>query len=89
MCLNDDTNSRKWDIHMIIPQQTDLGRRVVYRPPGAGRRYGVISAIYPRRLFIRFDHQHYSREVNPAYLAFLKRPPNPLTQMTAARTSQP
>ena len=59
---------------MIIPQQTDLGRRVVYRPPGAGRRYGVISAIYPRRLFIRFDHQHYSREVNPAYLAFLKRP---------------
>ena len=59
---------------MIIPQQTDLGRRVVYRPPGAGRRYGVISAIYPRRLFIRFDHQHYSREVNPAYLAFVKRP---------------
>ena len=31
---------------MITPQQTDLGRRVVYRPPGVGRRYGVISAIY-------------------------------------------
>lgn len=59
---------------MIIPQQTDLGRRVVYRPPGAGRRYGVISAIYTHRLFIRFDHQHYSRQVDPAYLAFVKRP---------------
>ena len=33
---------------MIFPQQTDLGRRVIYRPPGAGRRYGVISAIYTR-----------------------------------------
>jgi hypothetical protein len=60
---------------MIIPQQTDLGRRVVYRPPGAGRRYGVISAIYTRRLFIRFDQQHYSREVDPAYLAFVNRSP--------------
>jgi hypothetical protein len=73
---------------MIIPQQTDLGRRVVYRPPGAGRRYGVISAIYTRRLFIRFDQKHYSREVDWAYLAFVKRPPNPQTQMTTARTSQ-
>jgi hypothetical protein len=72
---------------MIIPQQIDLGRRVVYRPPGAGRRYGVISAIYTRRLFIRFDHQHYSREVDPAYLAFVKRPFNPQTQMTAHVTS--
>jgi len=43
---------------MITPQQTDLGRRVVYRPPGAGSRYGVISAIYPHRVFVRFDHQH-------------------------------
>jgi hypothetical protein len=60
---------------MIIPQQTDLGRRVVYRPPGAGRRYGVISAIYTRRLFIRFDHQHYSREVDTAYLAFVNKSP--------------
>ena len=60
---------------MIIPQQTDLGRRVVYRPPGAGRSYGVISAIYTRRVFIRFDHHHNSRLVDPAYLAFVKRPP--------------
>jgi len=59
---------------MIFPQQTDLGRRVVYRPPEAGHRYGIITAIYPRRLFVRFDHQHYSRAVNPAYLAFAKRP---------------
>jgi hypothetical protein len=59
---------------MITPQQTDLGRRVVYRPPGAGRRYGVISAIYTRRVFVRFDHQHYSRAVNEAYLEFAKRP---------------
>ena len=74
---------------MIIPQRSDLGRRVVYRPPGAGSRYGIISAIYPRRVFVRFDHQHYSRAVDLAYLAFVKRPPNPQTQMTAARTSQP
>jgi hypothetical protein len=59
---------------MIFPQKTDLGRRVVYRPPGAGRRYGVISAIYTRRVFVRFDHQHYSRAVNEAYLEFAKRP---------------
>jgi hypothetical protein len=74
---------------MIFPRQADLGRRVIYRPPGAGRRYGVISAIYARRVFIRFDHQHFSREVNPAYLAFAKRPPHPQTQMAAARSSQP
>ena len=59
---------------MIFPQQTDLGRRVVYRPPGAGRRYGVISAIYTRRVFVRFDHQHYSRAADPAYLEFVRRP---------------
>jgi hypothetical protein len=59
---------------MIIPQQSDLGRRVVYRPPGAGSRYGVISAIYPRRVFVRVDHQHYSRAVNPVHLEFAKRP---------------
>ena len=40
------TSYQKWDTPMITPQQTDLGRRVVYRPPGVGRRYGVISAIY-------------------------------------------
>jgi hypothetical protein len=62
---------------MITPQQTDLGRRVIYRPPGAGSRYGVISAIYPRRVFVRFDHQHYSRAVNPAYLEFAERLPKP------------
>jgi hypothetical protein len=49
---------------------TDLGRRVVYRPPGAG----IITAIYTRRVFVRFDHQHYSRAVNPAYLEFVDRP---------------
>jgi len=59
---------------MIFPQQPDLGRRVVYQPPDAGRRYGVITAIYSRRVFIRFDHQHYSRAVDPAYLTFVKRP---------------
>ena len=52
---------------MIFPQQTDLGRRVIYRPPEAGHRYGIITAIYPRRVFVRFDHQHFSRAVNPAY----------------------
>ena len=70
---------------MIIPQQTDLGRRVVYRPPGAGRRYGVISAIYPRRVFIRFDHHHYSRSVDPAYLAFVKRPAEAVPRSDKAR----
>jgi hypothetical protein len=59
---------------MITPQQTDLGRRVVYRPPEAGHRYGIITAVYTRRVFVRFDHQHYSRAVNPAYLAFAHRP---------------
>jgi hypothetical protein len=59
---------------VITPQQSDLGRRVVYQPPGVGRRYGVISAIYPRRVFIRFDHQHHNRAVDPAYLTFAKRP---------------
>jgi hypothetical protein len=59
---------------MIFPQKTVLGRRVVYRPPGAGRRYGVISAIYTSRVFVRLDHQHYSRGVNEAYLEFAKRP---------------
>ena len=74
---------------MIFSQQADLGRRVVYRPPGAGRRYGVITAIYTRRVFVRFDHQHYSRLVDAAYLEFVRRPANPQTQMAAARTSQP
>jgi hypothetical protein len=70
---------------MIIHQQTDLGRRVVYRPPGAGRRYGVISAIYTRRLFVRFNQQHYSREVDPAYLAFVRQP----TEMARNRQHPP
>ena len=74
---------------MIIPQQTDLGRRVVYRPPGAGRRYGVISAIYPRRVFIRFDHHHYSRSVDPAYLAFVKRPAEAVPRSDKALGGQP
>ena len=65
---------------MIFPEQTDLGRRVVYRPPEAGRRYGVITAIYPRRVFVRFDHQHYSRAVNPAHLEFAKRPAEAVTR---------
>jgi hypothetical protein len=38
---------------MIIPQQTDLGRRVVYRPPGVGRRYGVISARMTMRMTMK------------------------------------
>jgi hypothetical protein len=59
---------------VIHPQQTDRGRRVVYRPPEAAHRYGIITAIYTRRVFVRFDHQHYSRAVNPAYLEFAKRP---------------
>ena len=46
---------------MITPQQTDLKRRVIYRPPEAGQRYGIITAIY-------------SRAVNPAYLEFAERP---------------
>jgi hypothetical protein len=74
---------------MIIPQQTDLGRRVVYRPPGAGRRYGVISAIYTRRVFVRFDHQHYnSRLVNAAYLEFVKRPAEAVPRSHGARSRQ-
>jgi hypothetical protein len=72
---------------MIIPQQTDLGRRVVYRPPGAGPRYGVISAIYTRRLFIRFDH--HSREVDPAYLAFVKQPAQAVPRSDEALGRQP
>ena len=42
---------------------------MVYRPPGAGSKHGIITAIYTRRAFVRFDHQHFSREA--------KRPPNP------------
>ena len=73
---------------MITPKQTDLGRRVVYRPPGAGSRYGVISAIYPRRVFVRFDHQHFSRAVNPAYLEFAKRPAEAVPGSHAKRSRQ-
>jgi len=59
---------------MITPQQTDLKRRVIYRPPETGQRYGIITAIYTHRVFVRFDHQHFSRAVNPAYLEFAERP---------------
>ena len=69
-----DTSSQEWDTAMIPPQQTDLGRRVIYRPPEAGHRYGIIAAIYPRCVFVRFDHQHFSRPVNAAYLEFANRP---------------
>ena len=54
--------------------QPSLPPSLVYRPPEAGHRYGIITAIYPRRVFVRFDHQHYSRPVNAAYLAFAHRP---------------
>jgi len=64
------TSSQEWGSRMITPQQTDLNRRVIYRPPEAGQRYGIITAIYTHRVFVRFDHQHFSRAVNPAYLEF-------------------
>ena len=70
---------------MITPQQTDLGRRVVYRPPRAGRRYGVISAS---RVFVRFDHQYYSRAVDPAHLAFVKRPAQTVPRSDEVRSRQ-
>ena len=58
---------------MINPKQTDVGRRVVYRPPGAAPRYGVISGVNNRpRIFVRFRGEHYSRQVNPADLKFLE-----------------
>jgi hypothetical protein len=59
---------------MITPEKTDIKRRVIYRPPQAGQRYGIITAIYTHRVFVRFDHQHFSRAVNPAYLTFAHRP---------------
>ena len=68
------TSSQEWGSRMITPQQTDLNRRVIYRPPEAGQRYGIITAIYTHRVFVRFDHQHFSRAVNPAYLEFAERP---------------
>ena len=73
---------------MIFPQQTDRGRRVVYRPPEAGHRYGIITAIYPRRVFVRFDHQDYSRAVNAAYLEFTKRPAEAVPRSDEARSRQ-
>jgi hypothetical protein len=73
---------------MNFPQQTDLGRRIVYRPPEAGSRYGVITAIYTRRVFVRFDHQHYSRAVNEAYLEFAKRPAEAVPRSDEARRRQ-
>jgi hypothetical protein len=63
---------------MIGPQQTDIGRRVVYRLRGASPKYGVIAAINTLpRVFVRFDGQHYSRGVNPADLEFFE-PSSPL-----------
>ena len=73
---------------MIFTKQTDLGRRVIYRPPEAGHRYGIITAIYTRRVFVRFDHQHFSRAVNPAYLEFTKRPAEPVPLSDRARSGQ-
>jgi hypothetical protein len=73
---------------MIFPQKTDLGRRVVYRPPEAGRRYGIITAIYARRVFVRYDHQHYSHVVNEAYLEFAKRPAEAVPRSHEARSRQ-
>jgi hypothetical protein len=61
---------------MITPQQTDIGRRVVYRPRGAPPKYGVISGINTRpKVFVRFKGQHYGREVNPADLEFFEPSP--------------
>ena len=58
---------------MITPEQNDVNRRGIYGPPQAGHRYGIITAIYTHRVFVRFDHQHFSRAVNPAYLTFAHR----------------
>jgi hypothetical protein len=61
---------------MKAPQQTDIGRRVIYRPSEATAKYGVITAIktFPK-VFVRFEGQHYSREVNAADLEFFEPSP--------------
>ena len=61
---------------------------MVYRPPEAGRRYGVDTAIYTRRVFVRFDHQYYSRAVNAAHLAFVKRPAQTVPRSDEVRSRQ-
>jgi hypothetical protein len=61
---------------MMTPQQTDIGRRVVYRLRGAPPKYGVITAINARpKVFVRFKGQHHSREVNPIDLQFFEPSP--------------
>ena len=71
---------------MIVPQQADLGRRVVYQPPNAGHSHGIITAFYTsRRVFVRFDRQPFSQAVNVAYLEFAEQLPN--GNDTAVKTS--
>jgi len=55
---------------MIAPQETDIGRRVVHQPQRSAPEYGVISAITPRRVFVRFGSQLHSRAVSAADLEF-------------------
>ena len=57
---------------MITPQQPDLGHHVVYDLRGLNEVRRHQRDIH-RRMFVRFDHQHYSRAVNPAYLEFAER----------------
>ena len=64
---------KRMSTRMITPEQNDVNRRGIYGPPQAGHRYGIITAIYTYRVFVRFDHQHFSRAVNPAYLTFAHR----------------
>jgi hypothetical protein len=72
---------------MITPQQTDIGRRVVYRPRGAPPKYGVISAISTRpKVFVRFEGPRYSR-VDAADLEFLEPSPSLLLDRQRRRLS--
>ena len=71
------------DPTMITPQQTDIGRRVVFRSRGVPPKYGVIIAISTHpRVFVRFEGQHYVRgaalrRVNTADLEFFEASPPP------------
>ena len=58
---------------MIFPQQTDRGRRVVYRPPEAGHRYGS-SRRYTPAACLSGSIISTTAAVNAAYLEFTKRP---------------
>ena len=55
---------------MIAPQETDIGRRVVHQPQRGAPEYGIISAITPRRIFVRFGDKLYGRAVSAADLEF-------------------